>query len=86
LNHLLKVAEMGGSEDIVAVLRPTLPSTDQVAPCEQHEAIKKKPVYVVSHAKGQYYFIASPNKRYSAPAEIALPMACLSKLKVTLTG
>jgi len=46
-------------EDIIAELLPTLPPTDPA-----------KTVSVVSHSKGQYYFIPPLYKRYLSPAMI----------------
>jgi hypothetical protein len=65
-------------EDILAELRPTLPSMNRPgapnAPCERH-ATKKKAINVVRHQKGRYFFIPSQHKRFLRPV-MALPEAC----------
>jgi hypothetical protein len=58
-------------EDIVAEFRPTLPSVDRV-----HKAIRKKPVNVIDHPKGQYHFIHSPTKRFPAAVNGVVLIVC----------
>jgi hypothetical protein len=56
--------------DIFTELLPTLGSTDRPgapdAPCKRN-ATEKKAVHVISHQKGQYFFIPSLHKRFPRP-------------------
>ena len=60
-----------GEEDILAELRPTLPSSDRV-----HKVIRKKPANVVNHPNGQYHFIPSPRKRFATALNNLAPINC----------
>jgi hypothetical protein len=58
-------------EDIVAELRPTLPSVER-----KHKVIRKKPVNVVNNPNGQYHFTLAQRKRFAAAANGVIPIVC----------
>jgi hypothetical protein len=58
-------------EDILTELRPTLPSIDH-----EHKATRRKPANVINHPKGQYHFILSLRKRFTAAVNNVVPIDC----------